>query len=164
MAYKANTVINVVLFPNTPSTNYDVYPILLVSSGIGDTPSVAYKNSIYNGSLQYEADLAAYILSKDYPDLQVESTVQSIIIRQQEEPFTPPIPPSSIFAFYNSPKNTVVVRNQDNSTSQNTSTAFYPSNCLFNAYYVAFDVANLDINVDANSICATSYVTHTTNQ
>uniref|UniRef100_A0A6C0E5K4 Uncharacterized protein n=1 Tax=viral metagenome TaxID=1070528 RepID=A0A6C0E5K4_9ZZZZ len=163
MSYKATTVVNVVFFPNTVSINYDVYPIPLVSSGIGDTPSVAYKNSIYNGSLQYEADLAAYIVSKNYPDLQVESTLQSIIIRQSPKPFTPPIPPSNIFAFYNSPKNTVVVRNQDNSTSQNTSTAFYPSNCLFNAYYRAFDVANLDINVNANSICATSYLTHTTN-
>ena len=157
--YLATTTISLVFFPDTLSTNYDTYQIL-TSTGVGDTLSVAYKNSIVSSAKLYEQALSSFILSKNYPDLQVQSSVQSVIIKQGYQPFTLPIPPTNTFSFYNSPKNTIVVRNCNNTTSQYTSTGFYPSNCLFNAYYIAFDSANLDHNILANSICASSYLTH----
>ena len=159
MTFRANTTINIIFFPSTISTNYDIYPITLTTSGIGDCPSIAYKNSIDNSAIEYEAAIIIYINKKKYPDMQIESTIQSIIVKHNPEPYKLPIEPENIFKFYNSPKNTIVVRNANNTTSQYTSTGFYPSNCLFQAYYKIFDSAHLDSNTDAVSICAESYMT-----
>jgi hypothetical protein len=161
MSYKSNTTVNLLFFPNTISTNYVIYPETLISEGVGETPLMAYQNSIYNSHLKYDAEIVQYIINLHFPDLQIESNVQSVIIKQSPEPFTYPTIPSNIFSFNNSPKNTVVVRNNNNTTSQNTSTAFYSTDCLFAAYYIAFNAANLNENVDANSICCTSYITST---
>lgn len=118
----------------------------------------------YTASKLYDANLVQYIVSKDYPDLQIESALKCIIT-YLDTPVTVPRPilPKSIFNWTNSIKNTVVVRNLDSSTSQNTYTATSTTSCLFEAYYIAFDDSNLDQNKNMSSIYLTSCITTNNN-
>ena len=161
--FTATTTINLVFFPSTLSPNYDVYPVTLVSLGVGTTPSIAYKISIDKSAEKYEEAIIQFINNKKYPDLQVETNLKTIITTKHGKQVDTPYIPESIFLLNNAVKNTVVVRYKNNSTSQNTYTAQYESNCIFKALYFVFDCANLDSNINIESIYATSCVTTTTN-
>jgi hypothetical protein len=148
------------LFPDTTSINYDIYN--LASTGYGISPLESYQNAIVTASNLYEENLKQYILSKNYPSLQVESPLKITIIYLNEEHDSPlPIAPTSEFEYFNSIKNTVVVRNLNNSTSQYTDTATSNSTCLFEAYYYALDSCNLNENINISSLYINTCVTST---
>jgi hypothetical protein len=159
--FSAKTIINLVFFPSTLSTDYDIYPVTLVSLGVGTTPNIAYQISIDKSAEIYEKAIIEFIKNKKYPDLQVQTNLRTIIIIEDGQQTDTPYVPNNNFALNNAIKNTIVVRYQNNSTSQNTYTAEYDSNCVFQALYFAFDSANLDDNVNIESIYATSNITTT---
>jgi hypothetical protein len=111
----------------------------------------------------YEKKIIKFIYNKKYPNLQVETNLRTIIISENGKQVDTPYIPESFFSLNNSVKNTVIVRYKNNSTSQNTYTAQYDSNCIFKALYFVFDSANLDSNINIESIYATSCVTTTKN-
>lgn len=161
--FTATTTINLVFFPSTISPNYENYPVTLVSLGVGTTPSIAYKISIDKSAEIYEEAIVQFINKKKYPDLQVETNIRTIITTKHGKQVDTPYIPENIFSLNNAVKNTVIVRYKNNSTSQNTYTAQYDSNCIFKALYFVFDYANLDTNINIESIYATSCLTTRTN-
>lgn len=96
----------------------------------------------------YEQAIVQFINNKKYPDLQVETNVRTIIISEDGKQVDTPYIPENIFSLNNAVKNMVIVRYKNNSTSQNTYTAQYDSNCIFKALYFVFDCANLDSNIN----------------
>lgn len=162
MTFSCTTVSNIILFPSTISENYDTYQTM-TASGYGYTPDEAYKNSIAEMSKIYDEDLVKFVRSKNYPDLQVESSIYSTIVEIDDVfPITPPIKPSNIFYVFNAIKDTVVARYSNQVTAQNTATAEYYSNCLFGAYYDASDCADQFINTsDISSVYLSSCITST---
>jgi hypothetical protein len=159
--FSAKTIINLIFFPSTISTDYVIYPVTLVSLGVGTTPSIAYQISIDKSAEMYEQKIIDFFKKKNYPDLQVQTNLRTIIIAEDGKQTDTPYVPNNIFSLKNSIKNTVVARYQNNSTSQNTYTAKYNSNCIFQALYFVFDCANLDKNIDIESLYATSTITST---
>ena len=159
--FSAKTTISLVFFPSTLSTNYDTYPIELVSVGVGTTPNIAYQISINKSAEMYEKAIIKYLKNKKYPDLQVQTNLRTIIIIEDGKQTDIPYVPNSFFSFKNAVKDTIVVRYQNNSTSQNTYTAEYKTNCVFQALYRVFNCANLDANINVESIYASSNITST---
>ena len=148
------------LFGDITSINPDTYNI--ASTGYGKTPLESYQNAVSTSFDLYENNLVQYILSKNYPSLQVENPLKCTIIYSDTQMETPlPIPPQSYFIALNSIKNSVVVRNLDNSTSQYTDTATSSTNCLFSAMYYALDSCNLDENKNCSSLYINSLITTT---
>jgi hypothetical protein len=157
--FSATTIISLVFFPSTLTVKYDLYPSTLISSGLGTTPSSAYKNSINASANKYEEKLVEFISSQKYPDMQIQSTVTTIIIRQQDcVPIDIVYTSKNNYSFANSTKNTFVVRNADKTTAQNTSAGFFPTNSLFKTFLLTFLPLDLDSNSEAISIYATSTV------
>lgn len=129
-------------------------------TGYGKTPIESYKNTIVMTSILYEANLKQYVLSKNYPNLQVESPLKIIITYLDEEKVSPlPVPPTSEFEITNSSKTTIVVRNLDNSTSQYTDKSTSTTSCIFEAYYYALDSCNLNDNLNISSLYINTYIT-----
>jgi hypothetical protein len=152
------------LFADTTSINPDTYNI--ASTGYGKSPLESYQNAVSTSFNLYEQNLVQYILSKNYPSLQVENPLKCNIIYLDKQMDTPlPVPPQSYFIALNSIKNSVVVRNLDNSTSQYTDTATSTTNCLFSAMYYAVDSCNLNENKNCSSLYINSLITSSiTNQ
>ena len=160
MSYSCNFQSNLSLFPDSMSIQYDNY--IVYGKGSGNTPSDAYKNAVINSRNLYEKDLIKYIKSQNYPNLQIESGIQSIIIYLEVSPVvTLDTLYKPNFSFYNAIKDTVIVRNLDNSTSQYTATATYNSTSLFDSYYYAFDCCDLDKNMNIASLYLNSCITST---
>lgn len=162
MTYFCELESRVSLFPTTTSIYYDSYNIY--GSGYGKNPLESYKNAIVNAAELYQENLEQYILSKNYPNLQIESPLKITIIYLDEEKNTPlPIPPTNTLLFYSSIKNTVVVRNQNNSTSQYTETSTCTYNCVFETYYYALDYCNINENKNISSLYINSCITSVKN-
>ena len=162
MTYFCKLESNLSLFPNTTSEYYDTYKVY--GTGFGKTPLNSYQNAVVASAKLYELDLNNYILNKKYPNLQIESSVQSTIRYLEETPEeTTPVPPTNMFFFSNSIKNTVIVRNQNDSTSQYTDTGTSTYSCIFETYYYALDPCNINDNTDISSLYVNSNITSATN-
>jgi hypothetical protein len=150
------------MFADTTSIYHDSYDIY--GAGYGKSPLESYKNAVVVVSNLYEENLKQYILIKNYPNLQIESPLKITIIYLEEEINTPvPVPPINTLNFNNSIKNTVVVRNINNSTSQYTDTATSIYSCIFETYYYALDSCNIDENKNISSLYISSCITSVKN-
>jgi len=158
MTYFCNLGAIFSIYPTTTSTSYDTYQVY--GTGYGRTPLESYQNAVVSASDSYVEDFKTYLIVKNYPNLQIEISIKSnIVLRKYDNVIPIPKAPLQNAAFNNSIKNTIIVRNLDDSTSEDTGTGTSTTSCIFEAMYYALDSCDINKYKNTSSIYVNTCMT-----